>query len=246
MPIITISGNTGSGTIEAGRLVAEKLGLDYVDRQILTEAARALGVSEGAIAGRDDRSPPPTLRERLSCFFQDFLERSAVAGAADPLMATGGLETLMASSYREAAALPAVGGQELTDSRYKEAIVSVMSGLAAKGDVVIIGRGSQAILRDYPDSLHVGITAPFEMRMQRIAKRDGVAEEKAKQLVEESDKGRLDYHHKYFKVDPTDADLYDIVINMARISDEKAAELIITALRVKMSPPAGEKASGGG
>jgi cytidylate kinase len=225
--------------------VAQRLGLDYVDRQILTEAARTLGVSVVDVASRDDRSPPPTLREKLASFFRDFLERSAVAGAADPLMATGGLETLMATTYREAAALPAVGGQELTDSRYKEAIVSVICGLADKGDVVIVGRGSQAILRDYPGSLHVGITAPFEMRVRRIARRDGIAEDKAKEFVEESDKGRLDYHHKYFKIDPTDADLYDIVINMAHMSDEAAAELIIAALRLKTSPPAAGQASGG-
>lgn len=231
MSVITISGNIGSGAREIGLLVSRHLGLDYVDRQILTEAARALGVSERDIAGRDDRSPPPTLRERLATFFQDFLERSAVAGAADPLMATGGLETLMATTYREAAALPEGGREELTDKRYKEAITSVMTGLADRGDVVIIGRGSQAILRDRPDTLHVAVTAPFAVRVQRIAERDGVSPEKAKEFVEESDKGRLDYHRKYFKIDPTDANLYDIVVNTARLSQEEAAKLIAMALR---------------
>ena len=234
MPIVTISGNIGSGATEIGRLVARQLGLDYVDREILTEAARALGVSERDIAGRDDGSPPPTLRERLATFFQDFLERSAVAGAADPLMATGGLETLMATTYREAAALPAVGREELTDSRYKEAITTIMTGLAVKGGVVIIGRGSQAILRGRPDTLHVAVTAPFAVRVQRIAERDAVPPEKAKGIVEESDRGRLDYHHKYFKIDPTDANLYDIVVNTGHIRDEDAAQLIVAALRHKV------------
>jgi cytidylate kinase len=238
MPVVTISGSTGSRAIEIGRMVAGKLGFDYVDRQILQEAARALGVSERDIAGRDDQSPPPRLRERLASFFQDFLERSAIAGAADPLMATGGLETLMATTYREAAALPAGGREELTDNRYKEAITTIMTGLAEKGDVVIIGRGSQAILRDRPDALHVAITAPFSVRVERIARRDAVPPEKAKETVEESDRGRQDYHHKYFKIDPNDPCLYDVVVNSGRMAEEAAAQVIVAALYAKLSPPA--------
>jgi len=236
MSVITISGNLGSGG-QIGQIVARRLGFDYVDREVLIEAARALGVSERVVASRDEESPPPTLRERLVSFFQDFLERSAVAGVADPLMGIGSLETLMATTYREAAALPAASERELGDSRYKEAITSVMSELAAKGDVVIIGRGGQAILREHSRCLHVRTTAPVAVRVLRIAEREGLSAEEAKGRVEESDKARLDYHRKYFKIDPADPDLYDIVINMTHISEEDAAELIAAALPFKMPAP---------
>ena len=76
------------------------------------------------------------------------------------------------------------------------------------------------------------------MRIRRIAEREGLSAEKAKERVEESDKARLDYHRKYFKIDPADPDLYDIVINMTHISEEDAAELIAAALRFKMPAPA--------
>ena len=235
MPIVTISGNTGAGATEIGRIVAQQLGFDYVDRQILTEAARALGVTERDIASRDDRSPPRKVRERLASFFEDFLERSAVAGAADPLAATGGLEALMAASYREAASLPAGGREALTDARYKEAIETVMNGLALKGHVVIVGRGSQVILRDRPDTLHVCVTAPFALRVKRIAERDAMLPEKAKGRVEESDRGRVDFHHKYFKVNPADPDLYDIMVNTGHLNHEQAAQVIVAALRCKVA-----------
>ena len=233
MSVITISGNIGSGATEIGRLVAAKLGLDYVDNRILTEAARTLGVSLRTVEHHDDRSPPPTLRERLATFFQDFLERSAVAGVADPLMGTASLETLMATTYREAAALPEVG-HEFSESRYKEVLTSIISDLGAKGDVVIIGRGGQAILKGRPGCLHVCATAPFDVRVRCIAERDRVPEAQARELVEESDKGRMDYHHKYFRVNPTDPNLYDLVLNTAHLSHESAAELIVAALRFKM------------
>jgi cytidylate kinase len=241
MAVITISGNLGSYAREIGQLVTRELEFDYLDRAILTEAARALGVPERAIAGRDDGAPPPTLRERIASFFQDFLEHSAVAGAADPMSAVTGLESLMATTYREAAALPGAGETELNDRRYKEAITSLMTEVAAKGNVVIIGRGSQSILRDRADALHVAVTAPLAVRVQRVAERDGVPAAKAREYVEESDRGRADYHHKYFKIDPTDPNLYDLVVNTTRFDTNDAARLIIAAFQAKTSRATPEK-----
>ena len=143
----------------------------------------------------------------------------------------------MAATYREAAALPDAGEHEVNDTRYCEAITTIMTRLATRGDVVIIGRGSQAILRDCPGALHVAVTAPFAVRVQRVAERDGVPPAKAKEAVVESDRGRMDYHHKYFKMDPMDPTLYDVVINTARVSQKDAAQLIVAAVRTK-TPPA--------
>lgn len=44
MPVVTISGMVGSGAREVGRLAAQGLGIDYVDQQLLVDAARRLGV----------------------------------------------------------------------------------------------------------------------------------------------------------------------------------------------------------
>ena len=77
MPVVTISGNLGSYAREIGQLVAGDLGLDYVDRGILSEAARALGVSERAIAARDDGSPPPTRSWRLAASRLSWQRRTA-------------------------------------------------------------------------------------------------------------------------------------------------------------------------
>jgi hypothetical protein len=115
MSVITISGNLGSGAIDIGRAVAKSLKFDYVDREILAEAARTLGVSMAAVANRDERTPH--FRERLASFFGDFLERSAAAGATDPMMGTSSLEMLMATTYGEAAALPLQGGDHLDYKR---------------------------------------------------------------------------------------------------------------------------------
>jgi cytidylate kinase len=236
MAVITISGNLGSGG-QIGRIVAHRLGLDFVDDEVLTEAARALRLCKDAVAARDGELPAPAIHERLVSFLQEFLDRAVVAGVADPLTDAGSLETLMATTYREAAALPVAGKRDLSHRRYKEAITSVVAELAAKSNVVIVGRGGQAILKGHPRCLHVRITAPIAVRIRRIAAREGLSAEKAKERVEESDKARLDYHRKYFKIDPADPDLYDIVLNMTHISEEDAAELIAAALPFKMPAP---------
>jgi cytidylate kinase len=235
MSVITVSGSTGSGALEIARRVAEGLSLDYVDREILAEAARTLGVTVAAVENRDETAPPPTMMERLASLFEKFLERSAVAGAADPLMGTGGLEVLMATSYGEAAALPERGAHELNDARYKEAITAIISEVAARGGVLIVGRGSQAILKGRADCIHFLVTAPLEWRVRRVMQRDAVGEEEARHRVHEGDKGRVDYHHKYFKVDPNDPYMYDITLNTGRLPIDDAVGLT-TALYLHRFP----------
>ncbi len=53
--VITIARQLGSGGSYIGRSVARRLGFNYVDRQILEQAARELGVEEAEIADRDGR-----------------------------------------------------------------------------------------------------------------------------------------------------------------------------------------------
>src|SRR5712692_8541434 len=100
MPVITVSGSLGSGARDVAQAVARQLGLDYVDHEILVEAARELGVSVAAMAGHDER--PSTIGERLASVLRTLMERSASAGTADP-MSGGGLEMVLARTYGEAA-----------------------------------------------------------------------------------------------------------------------------------------------
>ena len=46
MPIVTIAHETGSGGPEIGTALAQRLGYRYVDREMISEAARQYGVVE--------------------------------------------------------------------------------------------------------------------------------------------------------------------------------------------------------
>ena len=53
MPVITINGVIGSGTLEIGHLVAQNLGINYVDRYIFSEAARLVGSPIGQLIEKE-------------------------------------------------------------------------------------------------------------------------------------------------------------------------------------------------
>ena len=55
MAIITIGGLTGSGGRHIGMAVAEALGFDYIDRLILSEAAKQIGSTVQAMQEKEDK-----------------------------------------------------------------------------------------------------------------------------------------------------------------------------------------------
>ena len=233
MPIVTMSGTAGSGAREVGPLVAEILGVDYVDRQIMVDAARRLGVSAEALAERDERSTG--FRERLANMLRTFLERSAAAGVGDPLIGSDGLEVLLARSYSEMGAEVGSSAQELDDALYIKTVSAIISELGQKGDIVILGRGGQMILKEVPIALHVVTHAPLELRTRRIAEREQLRPEEAGKRVHELDGGREAFHRKFFKVDVNDPCLYDLVIETSRLPYTVAAEVVALAARAKES-----------
>ncbi len=234
MPVITVSGSLGGSAREVAQAVAQHLQLDYVDQEILVEAARELGVTVSAVEQHDER--PSTIGERLAGVMRTLMERSAAAGAFDP-MSGGGLELVLARSYGEAAELPEAGGGQLDDERYLKTLTSVIRGVAARDNVVILGRGSQAILRDAEHALHVYVASPKQLRIDSLVQRDGLSQHDAERRIKQSDHNRQAFHRRYFKADAEDPGLYDLVINGGRIGVAHAVELIALAVAQKTPRP---------
>lgn len=227
MPIVTVSGTLASGAREVGQFAARLLGIDYVDRQLLVEAARRCGVPVGAMAERDERCA--SFRERLASLLRSFLERSAAGG--EPLAGAGGLEVLLSRTYAEMAIEREE--PELSEELYIKTVTAIIRELGARGDIVILGRGSQMILRDLPGALHVLCLAPLELRVQRLAQREGISLEEASRQVAENDRARAAFHRKFWKIDVDDPALYDLTIQTAALPYEAAAELVAAAARAK-------------
>lgn len=223
MAVITINGPIGCGSVTIGELVAEQLEWNFVDRLVFTEAARIIGTPVGALIAKEQRVD--RLRDRLGRFLQTMLERSAMSGvSAEPYFGRG-VENLTQETYMEMANDPT----ELDDKVFIEATTKVVNDLYECGNAVIIGRGANSILSDAPETLHVGLLAPMEVRVQTLMERENYGETEAKVYTEELERAREGFFRKFWKANPNDPALYHMMLNMGRMRPQIAAEVIVHA-----------------
>ncbi len=228
MPVVTIAGRFGSPAREVGLEVAGLLGADYVDHQIIAQAATRSGASVEDLAQMDEQAMRG--RDRLARFFQNFLEKSAAAGSAgDPFLGPTGIEVLMSRSMAEAAQPAESSAERLNDTRYIKVITEVIQDLARGGSAVLIGRGSNVILRDLQNALHVYIVSSLESRVEETMRRESVDKARAEKLLKGREDGRSAWYKKYFKVAPEDPTLYHIFLNSDRMGMRKCARVVVEA-----------------
>ena len=228
MPVITINGPIGAVGNELGVRVSDALGADYVDRLVFAEAAKRIGATVGALSDKEQRVV--RLRDRIAYFFQNILEKSAMSGAAGEPYFSPGIE-ILADQYTELAQEPISAAQQLSDKQFIEVTSAVIRELAAGGNVVIIGRGANVILKDHPQSLHVGLTASNEIRVRTIIEREHYTRPEAERYVVETEKARHAFFRKFFKVRPDDSNLYHLWLNMDRQDLDSATSIVVHAAK---------------
>lgn len=118
--------------------------------------------------------------------------------------------------------------RNVADTVYLRSLHRVLKEIAHKGSAVIIGRGGQCVL---PEAIKIRLVAPFELRVQRMAMVRNVSEHEAEAIVLESDHAKRRFLKHFFGCSPTDALLYDLVINTGTLSLDHAAELIVARVR---------------
>ncbi len=113
---------------------------------------------------------------------------------------------------------------------YLRSIKEIMREIAEQGNVVIIGRAGQVILRDHPLTLHIKVIAPQELRAARIAQQQDIQIEAARAQVLASDHTRIHHLRYYYHVRWDDPQLYDLILNTARLEPSQAACLVCQAM----------------
>jgi len=114
---------------------------------------------------------------------------------------------------------------------YSRAVQTVMEDLAAAGNVIIVGRAGQVVLKDHPGVLHVRMVAPLDLRAQRLAERYHISVHAAHAQAVARDRQRRIYLKRFYNVDWNDPLLYDLVINTAHLGAEETCDLIYQAAR---------------
>ncbi len=207
MRAVTVSREYGSGGGEVARRVARQLGWRLVDHEIVGRVARTLGVSEAEVEVHD---------EHVEGFVSRLLRSMQ---RVDPnLMA--GAPVLSISAEEE-------------EKRYQTALADVVQAAVTDGHAVIVGRGSQALLAQRRDVLHVRVIAPLAVRVAYVIQREGLSQEDAQARIQLKDRTRMRYLQAAHNLQSDDPHLYDLVVNSAVLDLDSITSLIVTALEDK-------------
>ncbi len=206
MPVITIRGQYGGWSAEIGELIAHKLNIDYVDREIIAGVAERLRRPNTSIEAKE--MPPSTLLGRIA----EAMAQTAYLG-----------DNIYAGVYSPLYDIP------LNDTHYLAGLEYVIKKLAESQSIVIRGRGSQFILKDFPGALHILIVAPIEVRVKRVMESLKMSEEAARKEIARFDDGSHEFVKRYFQANIADPINYDLVVNTNHLSIENATAIIVDA-----------------
>ena len=110
---------------------------------------------------------------------------------------------------------------------YLDLMEAVVYKASRNGQGVIIGHGSQMLLRDFGCALHVRIHASGARRVHNLINEQNLSQESAEKLIRKSDSERNGFFNFAFQRDLNDPSLYDLIINTAKIGNDAAAKFII-------------------
>ncbi len=227
MAIITINGPLGAGAVSIGQMVAQSLVINFYDRLVFTQAARLIGSPVAALIAKEQRVD--RFRDRLGRFLQTMLERSAMSGVSGEPYFGRGIENLPPETFMEMMGEGNSPNRPIDDKTFLEATGKVVNDIYDSGNAVIIGRGANAILADRPDTYHVGLIAPLEVRVQTLMQRENYTREEAESYGAELERAHENYFRRFFDYNPSDPTHYHMMLNMGLMEPRAAADAIVHA-----------------
>lgn len=202
---ITISRQFGSGGSYVGQLIAKRLGLRYVDREVLHLAAQEFGCTEEAVAARE---------ERIASFWERILS-GLTFGPPEGTYTPPPL-------------------RNFTDKELFERQTEILKRIAAREDCVIIGWAGARLLPRHPGMFTIFCHAPVDFRVRRVMELYGTGtQDAARAMLKESDEMRRRYFKAMTGSDWACAEDYDLSIDTSIFPLEKVAEIVVGLLKLK-------------
>jgi cytidylate kinase len=114
--------------------------------------------------------------------------------------------------------------------------IDTIRQLAEAGPCVIIGRCADYALANNPNLLSLFISAPMDVRIERVAKRQNISPEKARQLILKTDKRRAAYYEYYSSRKWGSVESYHYCLDSSYLGLGRTVELIQTMIAHKEHP----------
>jgi hypothetical protein len=180
--------------------VAQRLGVEFLDRAIPTRVADRLGCSLDDALAHDE-----SLGDAIGRLASSFALLPELAGA----MVQAGV----------------FAGED-----YRRETETLIREHAADGGAVILGRAGAVILRDHPDAVHVRLDGPPQRRVAQAMELEGFSKSDAERLRRDGDRAREAYVRHFYGCDARDPALYHLVIDSTSLPTEVVVEVIAAAV----------------
>ncbi len=108
-----------------------------------------------------------------------------------------------------------------------------LNQLATEKPLILLGFGSQIIFAENDEAVHVRITAPATIRLERVKNQFNATDENASQILDQADRRHRRFVSTLFDVDSTDESLYHLVLNTGFLSVAEAVETLSALLNIK-------------
>jgi cytidylate kinase len=202
MSVIVISRQFGAGGQTLGEMVAKKLGYTFIDNEIIQLLAKRAKVSTNSVEFIANEAGGKLLKFMSGLVRKSFIER----------------------------VLDNKQGY-IDEEIYVDLLHEIIFKIAEEGNVIILGRGGQYILRDHPSTFCVLLIADKADRIRFMEEHYNLSQAQALQSVNREDKRRINLYKKFGKENYDQPDLYHLVLNMSRLDLEKACDLTCELVR---------------
>jgi len=197
MAVITISRQYGAGGKTLGQMVARKLRYNFAEDDIIQMVAREAKVSRDWVA---------------------VIEREAGSTLLKFISGPGRKKFLQRLSEDQKG--------YIDEEIYVDLLNQVITQIAKEGNAVILGRGSQYILKGRKGVYHILLVADRSDRLKFMQKNYGLSPAKAEQTVNRREKRRAALYRKFKRKDFDQPYLYHLVLNMSQVDLKRALRTI--------------------
>ena len=195
--VYTIGREFGSMGLVVGQKLAERLGIKYYDKELLQQAAKDSGFCEEIFENHDEK---PT-----NSFLYSLV-----------------MDTYSAATYSAAPFLDMPLNHKVFLAQF-----DTIKKIAEQESCVIVGRCADYALANYPDVINIFVHADLDDRVKLISKRQDITENKAKELIQKTDKQRASYYNYYTCKKWGDSRSYDLTLNTSKISVDDCVDMIL-------------------
>ncbi len=201
MGVVTVTYDLGSLGLDVARKLADSLGYRVVFSEVMQDVAQRLGVPEWKVEGFSEFKYIPS---KLSFFDLFQLDKSLI----------------------DFGAIFGEKKKEITFEEFREALTKSVTSYAVSNNVVIVGHAAACILKEYPNTLHVKVEAPFADRVKVYAENTGMDISEAERQLRKIDEKEREFYRDFCDEDISTINLFHLKLNTSRLSVDGAVEVV--------------------